>query len=86
MSTALAMRALSRTSYRRRLKVRRILPVLRRLTETKVLLFRPVASQEAQWLVKILNAEAKGRADPGSFVFHNQGVSPNFLAIYRRSR
>ncbi|TKA56142.1 hypothetical protein B0A53_01432 [Rhodotorula sp. CCFEE 5036] len=33
-----------------------------------------VASQEAQWLVKILNAEAKGRADPGSFVFHNQGM------------
>lgn len=34
----------------------------------------PVASQEAQWLAKVLNSEVSGKKDPGSFVFHNQGV------------
>ncbi|GAA6048570.1 hypothetical protein JCM3770_006558 [Rhodotorula araucariae] len=33
-----------------------------------------VASQEAAWLARILNAEAKGRASPGSFQFHNRGM------------
>ncbi|GAA6016866.1 hypothetical protein JCM8202_004459 [Rhodotorula sphaerocarpa] len=33
-----------------------------------------VASQEAQWLAKVLNSEVSGKKDPGSFVFHNQGT------------
>ncbi|BGP41748.1 hypothetical protein JCM10450v2_005814 [Rhodotorula kratochvilovae] len=33
-----------------------------------------VASQEAAWLARILNAEAKGRASPGEFQFNNKGM------------
>ncbi|GAA5889262.1 hypothetical protein JCM8208_007821 [Rhodotorula glutinis] len=33
-----------------------------------------VASQEAAWLARILNAEAKQRAPPGGFKFNNQGT------------
>lgn len=35
-----------------------------------------VASQEAHWLSKILNAEARGQDPPGGFTFHNRGVRP----------
>lgn len=35
-----------------------------------------VASQEAHWLSKILNAEARGQESPGGFTFHNRGVRP----------
>ncbi|GAA5838735.1 hypothetical protein JCM9279_003844 [Rhodotorula babjevae] len=47
-----------------------------------------VASQEAAWLARILNAEAKQRAPPGAFKFNNQGAMAylgGYSAIVDRS-
>ncbi|GAA5928105.1 hypothetical protein JCM3775_002818 [Rhodotorula graminis] len=48
-----------------------------------------VASQEAAWLARILNAEVKQRAPPGAFKFNNQGTMAylgEWTAIVDRSK
>ncbi|GEM10142.1 NADH dehydrogenase [Rhodotorula toruloides] len=48
-----------------------------------------VASQEAHWLSKILNAEARGQEPPGGFTFHNRGTMAylgDWSAILDRSK